>query len=652
MSTSNINIVASFYQYPRKMLSQIDLACINTHFLTFPTEIHSVLWEQYCLIHNQLGSQHANLFIQTLDKGKWMAGKITFNKDHLAEKTHKVIQKAIEESRLDYGYRNDKHGNTVNRQGDRIGTQSYDYTVLRDGVNAAKKVFESESLSSPTGKTHASTIARMIDPDVWERKLKQRSKQQDEQIIRDKGRIFRDGEVYSSDRNVNQFIEMQKDNQEFLKRQRVISDQGDELSLAEIAAKTVANPAHRRTEMMTRMRGTEEIAKAMGFTCLFITLTAASIFHPKRFIKTKSSNQADQSDHPNSPLPRPPQGEGGGKRHQQGYFIDNPNYQPILTIKDKDGKTQKIANTPKVSHEFIKRIMNRSIAKFKRDDINYMGYKVVEPHHDGTPHWHLAFFVHPDQKAQVIEIFTHYALMEYGDEKGAQQRRVVIKDYEAKKGSVTGYMAKYISKGISGRDVGEDYESGLDAEDSTIRLLAWKSLWGIRQFSFFGSPSVTVWRELRRIREPVASPSLETIRLAADEGHWDLFIKYMQVNFVQIETIEVKDKDGRLKKNKYGEVIERILGLKIEGLSGLEIIRTRFKQWFLVDLEKLEQRMIQGLPFQYREDPLYLQQVKKIIEKAVNIKKVCRLHQATGGVVPFSATAPLGPVGNNVTGDG
>jgi hypothetical protein len=223
-------------------------------------------------------------------------------------------------------------------------------------------------------------------------------------------------------------------------------------------------------------------------------------------------------------------------------------------------------------------------------------------------------------------------------------------------------MAKYISKGISGCDVGEDYETGLDAEDSNVRLLAWKSLLGIRQFAFFGSPSVTVWRELRRIREPLANQTLEKVRLAVDAGDWSVFAKLMKKNRITIKMIAAKDAEGRVKTNKYKEVVERVFGLKVEGLTGLEVIRTRFKEWFLVDLEKLEQRIIRGLPFQHREDAYYLEQVKGVIEKAVKRKKVCRLYQGTGGVVPFavmaastkSATAPLGLglVGNKVTGDG
>ena len=267
----------------------------------------------------------------------------------------------------------------------------------KEALTLGQAQFKAAGLSPPKGKHTQGTLLRMIDPDIWERKLRQRSKQKAEKIIRDQGRIFKKGEVYSSDYNVNNFIQMQKDNKAFLKRQHILSDHGDELSLATIAASSIANLSHRRTEMMTRMRGTEETAQQKGLICLFITFTAASIFHPKRFVKTT------------------------------GAFIDNPRYRPVLNLKNAQGKIQKTPNTPKEAHAFIKRIVNRSIAKFKRENIDYMGYKVVEPHHDGTPHWHMAFFVHPEQTQQATDIFTHYALQEYGEEQGAKQHRLIIK---------------------------------------------------------------------------------------------------------------------------------------------------------------------------------------------------------------------------------
>jgi len=258
------------------------------------------------------------------------------------------------------------------------------------GLAGGKRYFQQQMLVPPKGETDKSTIARMVDPYVWERKLKKRNQQRNEKSIRDAGHVYRDEQSYCSNWTVAGYIEAAKDSQAYLNRQQAISSDGDEVSLYDIAKATVANPTNRKHEMMTRMNGIETVAQSAGLVCLFITLTAASKYHRKRFVKgyDKTGIRCDVLD----------------------YYIDNPNYQKMLEVTDKDGEVKTLPNTPQQSHEFIKRIMGRSIAKFKRQKIDYVAYKVVEPNHDGTVHWHLAFFVQPEQKALVQSIFEHYAL--------------------------------------------------------------------------------------------------------------------------------------------------------------------------------------------------------------------------------------------------
>jgi len=384
------------------------------------------------------------------------------------------------------------------------------------GIEGGIRLFKNMGLSIPKGETKESTIARMVDSEVWARKLKAKNYQSNEKSFIHAGHICRGKQVYVSDWWVNRFIELQKDSAGFMKNSIAVSNEGDELSLAEIATSTVANPVNRRHEMNTRMRGFEEfvktldaikegeaVAESAGFICDFYTLTTPSKYHRKKRINAQKVTD-----------------EMGKTHYEGGHFIDNPKYQPVLEIKNKDGLIERIPNTPKAAQNYLVKVFSRIRAKLKREGIETFGYRVVEPHHDGTPHWHLAFFMPEKDKARVRSIFRHYALQEDGDEQGALKHRFDAISHDPKKGSVTGYMTKYISKNIAGFGIGEDFESGLDCDDAVLRILAWKSLWGIRQFAFYGSPSVSVWRELRKLREPLSNPTIEKARLAADAGHW------------------------------------------------------------------------------------------------------------------------------------
>jgi hypothetical protein len=115
-----------------------------------------------------------------------------------------------------------------------------------------------------------------------------------------------------------------------------------------------------------------------------------------------------------------------------------------------------------------------------------------------------------------------YALQDDGHEPGAALHRFKAVEIDPDKGTAAGYIAKYIAKNIDGHALEHDL---LDqpAQLAAEKITTWATTWGIRQFQQIGGPSVTVWRQLRRLA-PMDDDDLETIRDAATASDWAAFM--------------------------------------------------------------------------------------------------------------------------------
>lgn len=320
-------------------------------------------------------------------------------------------------------------------------------------------------------------LARAGDEIWWKRKLRKQRNLQIETISRELNLVSKQKGIYASNITVSNFQTQWQSNQQLLEYTIATNEHGYSASLAELSKLNVSNPAIRKAELMVRIRGFEDYAKEMGYSALFLTMTTPSKYH-RCFARTGD---------------------------------ENPNWNGA---------------TPLDAQDYLNRTFARIRAALAREQVTPFGFRVAEPHHDGTPHWHLLLFVPSEQQQTLVDIFTHYCLEEDGDEQGAKERRFKVEYIDQAKGSATGYIMKYIYKNIDGEGI--EYDSyGKDASSSAIRIKVWASCWGIRQFQQIGG--VTPWRELRRL-DTIKDPSLdwiEAIRQAADSSNWTLYTQLM-----------------------------------------------------------------------------------------------------------------------------
>lgn len=315
------------------------------------------------------------------------------------------------------------------------------------------------------GQSLAGIVARVSCRDWWTRQLWRAAVQERERIGRERGEVCaRRRQVYVTDDTVRAMLNQDAANARILAETELEAHDGTVMKLADLASVSTANPAIRRGELMTRIKGCEEWADANGWPGLFTTHTTPSRFHAT--LHTGATN---------------------------------PNWVEA-------GKP-----TPKDGQEWLRKTWQQCRAKLDRDGIEVYGFRVAEPHQDGTPHWHMLVWCKPGQREAVEAVMRRYWLKDSGTEPGAAQHRFKAKPMIA--GGAAGYVAKYISKGID--DVGSvDAEGHFDDSQGgpvvvmgqsdmfgggAARVRMWARAHGIRQFQPLGQPPVQVWRELRRV---------------------------------------------------------------------------------------------------------------------------------------------------------
>lgn len=394
----------------------------------------------------------------------------------------------------------------------------------------------------------AAALDRLINPDWWSRKLRLRRTHWREHLYIAAGQVNKNVSPYLSKSAHRDWQSQRHANIEYLKSCELEdADTGERISLIDKVLHSVANPAIRRHELMNAMAGIEKAALEMGCVGVFYTLTAPSKYHPS-----------------------------GVKKKGRAGVQFNRNW-------------SKDAYTPKETQQYLTHTWQLIRTALKDAGYRVFGYRVAEPHHDGTPHWHMLFFMPPEHRKAITEIFRKYALNVDGDERGAKKYRFTEKIIDPAKGSATGYIAKYISKNIDGyaMDGEQDEETGKPMKERAAAVAAWASTWRIRQFQPVGIPPIGVWRELRRIRDISLTEqfdeTVEAVRLAADTSDFAAYIMAQGGAFTPRRNLVVRVASNVADElNPYGEEVQKVIGVYSPRYGHEKVYCTRKTKWKIV----------------------------------------------------------------------
>ncbi|HHL2575856.1 TPA: replication endonuclease [Yersinia enterocolitica] len=431
----------------------------------------------------------------------------------------------------------------------------------------------------------ASFIAKMQSESWWTRCLRRHSDKWKEHLHIALGNVSKKASPYSSLGTVSDWREQKRRTREFLKSMELEDEKGNRISLIDKYDHSVANPAIRRCELMARIRGFEDICNEMGYVGEFYTLTAPSKYH--------ATNKH-------------------GHRNRKWCGAD-----------------------PARTQRYLRGVWSRVRAKLHREDIRVFGIRVAEPHHDGTPHWHMLLFMLPESVDQARKVLRDYASEEDEEElysARARKARFHAEAIDPEKGSATGYIAKYISKNIDG------FALDGETDDETDKLLkevapavsAWASRWRIRQFQFIGGAPVTVYRELRKMSDHETAMGLSVefaaVHDAADYGRWAEYVNAQGGPFVKRENLIARTYyETSETTNEYFEDVIRIRGVFSPPVGIDTPIITRTTEWKIVKARALDLSVdlavdLKGAPAPSRSSVNNCTGVQKIVSPPVVIE--------------------------------
>lgn len=459
-------------------------------------------------------------------------------------------------------------------------------------------------------------INRLKSPDFILRRFRSIKRLVLADFLREFGFVNRARESFVGDVLVSDRKYQKQRNADLLKNMVVydVNDTDNFQFLSDLVARSTNNIDNRFYELLARFKGFAEYAEEFNYQGAMITLTTPSRFH------AFSTN---------------------GQPNQKWFKAGKPTAQ--------DGA------------EWLSHHWGLIQSRLAKEGIKLFGFKFCEPHHDGTIHYHLAVWFKWYKQKTVLDTFRNVMLLE--KESGALKHRFnyILADKEKGAKGMIGYFLPYIAKNTNGNKLNGHDELASTSADSSVsdsrvrsvgngvspvdRVDTWKCSYRFRQFSQIGGPSVTSWREMRRIRNEFNKDSsmfkhltqaewfaLESVRAAADASDWKQFCIAMggvhvkrknQTVSIRYETpkafekvLDRLDKDftEEFKKTRYGDMAKaRVAGLNFPYVRKLMqadgdgfvlkqtmfslFVKTRTTEWAITDKAHFEKWKTRSLEF-------------------------------------------------------
>ena len=539
------------------------------------------------------------------------------------------------------------------------------------GVKVPRFPDESNNHDATKKNSREAVTKRLCNPDWWESQLTKKFRRDAEAVQIRAGNVCKSVSPYVSAQSLAAYQERLAATEEWKKQAVLISNEGDEISL-DSADHEHAAAFIRFAEFMVRVNGMSAIAEENYLSADTIALLPDAL-------KMGSGGALADVHHL--------AGLSGDALIGICFTLTTPSrFHRYRTEGDKLtlNKRYDKNTTPADARDWLQETWKLTQTAWKRktkhiQPIQGFGFRMDESHHDGVSHYHYAIWVKASDAQRATEIFYNKALRgaytdrvkqrtacQFGQaqdasERGAAARRLNFKIMTSAKGMVS-YMVKYITKGLTGADW-EDLTAGINSDETILNLMARKSVWGLRQYAFWNAPSVMAWRELRRMNDVQDNELLESARIAAKAGDWQAFTeinggatcgaRQRPIRMMRKEKQDAENGDVAL--NQYGEVIEQIRGVLVDGIEK----QTRFKDWYLLNVGSLKSLLINkflresdmpkaDLPATFSTD------IQSVIDQAKQQGKLTRLADKAGIVMftpPPTAESsrakhlPLGLVG-------